>query len=330
MRAALLDEEKRPGERPGGTGLALRAEMAAHKGNPVASKKGYTVIECTSCGFAHLDPLPTEKDLERIYRDEYFSTEKPDFTERVSEDEEWWTTVFDERLAFMESALGERAGRVLDIGCGPGFFLRRAMSRGWECLGVEPSSMAAEVAAAQGVRVRKVFFDGAAMKREGLSFDAVHLSEVLEHVRDPLGVLGGAFSLLEPGGIACVVVPNDFSPVQEVLRSRLGYDDYWVAAPHHINYFSFETLGALMKRAGFSLIRTTATFPMDFFLLMGERYVGDDNLGRRCHHMRTRLDIMLEDRRLRAFKKEMYDLMARHGIGREAVVFGRKPMKEEL
>ncbi len=329
MRAALRREEKsRQGSRAG-AGRAPGAGDPVHGGRTLGEKDGYAILDCAPCGFIHLSPLPSEHDLLRIYRDEYFSTEKPDFTERVREDEEWWKIVHDERLGFMESALGGGPGRVLDIGCGPGFFLRRAAARGWEGLGVEPSSMAAEEAAAQGVRVRKGFFDGGAMKREGLSFDAVHLSEVLEHVREPLKVLGGAFSLLEPGGIACVVVPNDFSPVQEVLRDRLGYDDYWVAAPHHINYFSFDSLGSLMKRAGFSLVRTEATFPMDFFLLMGERYVGDDALGRRCHHMRTRLDIMLSDPRLRAFKRDMYALMARRGIGREAVIFGRKPKKED-
>jgi len=302
---------------------------AVHQGPLLAEKDGYEVIDCRPCGFIHIDPIPAEEELERIYRDEYFTSEKPAFIERVREDEEWWKTVFDERLEFMEKNLFAGSRRLLDIGCGPGFFLKRATERGWKGLGVEPSKVAARTALSSGVEVIRGFFDAMALEKEGRSFHAVHISEVLEHVRDPQKVLSGAFGLLEPGGIACVVVPNDFSPVQEALRERRGYEDYWVAVPHHINYFSFDSIKALMERAGFSILKTTSTFPMDFFLLMGEDYVGDDALGRRCHHMRARLDIMLSQKRLRAFKDEMYALMAENGIGREAVIFGVKDIKED-
>ncbi len=308
---------------------APRGRGPGHEGRVLGEKETYRLIECRPCGFIHLDPLPGEEDLERIYSEEYFSREKPRFSEQVQEDGEWWKSVYDERLSFMESALGDGRRRILDVGCGPGFFLEHACARGWDGLGVEPSGLAAREARSKGVRVIRGLFEGEALKREGLAFDAVHMSEVLEHVRDPLKVLSGAFDLLEPGGMACVVVPNDFSPVQEVLRSNLGYEDYWVAVPHHVNYFSFPTIRALMERAGFSLMKTTATFPMDFFLLMGENYVGDETRGRRCHHMRTRLDLMLRGPVLGPFRKDMYALMARYGIGREAVVFGRKPFRKE-
>ncbi len=310
-----------------GTPGSGRAPEGRHYGRVLGQKKGFGVIDCRSCGFIHLDPLPGDEELERVYREEYFTGEKPDFMERVQEDEEWWNAVFDRRLSFMESSLAPGQRSIIDIGCGPGHFLQRAARRGWRCLGVEPSPVAAEAARQRGVEVIEGFFEGAAtgaVSREGRGFDAAHISEVIEHVRDPFQVLSGVFELLGPGGIACVVAPNDFSPVQETLAEGQGFDDYWVAPPHHVNYFSFHTLASLMERAGFSIIRTTATFPMDFFLLMGENYVGDDELGRRCHRMRMRLDLMLDTPRLRGFRDEMYGLMARHSIGREAVVFGIK------
>jgi hypothetical protein len=65
-------------------------------------------------------------------------------------------------------------------------------------------------------------------------------------------------------------------------------------------------------------------FPMDFFLLMGDNYVGNDSLGRASHSRRKSLDIMLNEPELKDFKKEMYSLMAKHGIGREMVIYGEK------
>jgi len=303
---------------------AVRVEENPHNGSFLGEKKGYKVIDCTECGYAHILPLPTEAELKRIYRDEYFSMEKPDFIESVSKDRAWWEVNYDERLEFMESRLARWSRRLLDVGCGPGFFLKRGAERGWRCLGVEPSKKAASYAGSLGLNVINNFFDPQTMKEEGCHFNAAHISEVLEHTADPLSILEGVYDLLDYGGIVCVVAPNDFSPVQEVLRESLGYRQYWLAPPHHINYFSFDSLKKLVKKAGFSITRVSATFPMDFFLLMGKNYVGDESLGKECHAMRTRLDIMLNDARLRGFKEQMYELMASHNIGREALIFGVK------
>jgi len=312
-----------------GGGNTARVAQRLHNGPQIGEQQGYRVVDCLECGFAHILPLPTDGELKRIYRDEYFSRDKPGFIESVREDSEWWNLVYDERLQYMESRLAGRSKRLLDVGCGPGFFLKRAEERGWQSLGVEPSEKAASHASGLGLGVVKGFFDGKAMRDHGCLFDAVHISEVLEHVVDPLSVLEGVYGVLDDGGIVCVAAPNDFSPVQQVLSERLGFSPYWLAPPHHINYFTFDSMKALLKKAGFSIARVTATFPMDFFLLMGKNYVGDDRLGRECHKMRTRLDIMLGETRLKAFKEEMYALMARHNIGRESVIFAIKGNKGE-
>ncbi|MFQ5479860.1 MAG: class I SAM-dependent methyltransferase [Thermodesulfobacteriota bacterium] len=300
------------------------APVDEHWGLIIEEKEGYKVVDCLCCGFVHIDPIPGDRDMERIYVDEYFSKEKPEFIESVLEDLEWWDINYDERLGFMESRLGKHRRRVLDIGCGPGFFLKRAAGRGWQCLGVEPSKLAAEYAAGLGLNVKNDFFEGNTLKKEGHAFDAVHISEVLEHVADPLHLLKEAHGLLGEGGIICAVAPNDYSPVQKVLRDSLGFNPYWLSVPHHINYFSFDSMKALIRKAGFTIAEVSATFPMDFFLLMGRNYVGDDKLGRSCHKMRKNLDTMLSTPELKTFKKEMYALMARHNIGRETIIYGVK------
>ena len=81
---------------------------------------------------------------------------------------------------------------------------------------------------------------------------------------------------------------------------------------------------SLMEKSGFKVIGATSMFPIDFFLLMGDDYVGNDELGRASHARRKRLDLMLGEPELKGFKKEMYELMARHGIGREMISYGEK------
>lgn len=298
-----------------------------HSGEVRDRLDGYDVIDCVECGFTHIDPLPDPSELERVYRDEYYTEEKPAYLKRSREDARWWDLVHDERFEVFEAALGRERRRIIDIGSGPGFFLKRGMERGWKCLGIEPSVHAAAHAASLGVDVVNSFLDEKVVDTlvdRDVTFDAAHLSEVLEHVPDPARILGLASSLLRPGGIVCCVVPNDYNPIQTVLRDELLFKPYWLAPPHHINYFDFSTLEGLMDRCGFDVVHRTAMFPMDLFLLMGDNYVGDDTVGRDCHNRRKRLEFFLSGPDLRQFKKELYSLMASHGIGRETVVFGVK------
>lgn len=295
-----------------------------HAGSVVGKANGHRIIDCSGCGFIHMDPVPGQAELQEVYAEEYYRDEKPLFIERVIEDLDWWKSVYDERYDFLESRLGDGRRSILDIGSGPGYFLRRGMERGWNGLGIEPSRQAAAHAMTLGVEVINGFFNEETAAAITRRFDALHLSEVLEHVPHPDALLRSAAGLLSGGGAICCVVPNDFSPVQKVLTDRLGYGQYWLAPPHHINYFSFESLSALLERSGFRVIGRTSMFPIDLFLLMGDNYVGNDGLGRECHARRKQLDIMLSDPGLAGFKKEMYELMARHGIGREMVIYGVK------
>ncbi|VAV85562.1 Methyltransferase type 12 [hydrothermal vent metagenome] len=293
-----------------------------HSGKVLDTVGAVDVIECEGCGFAHITPIPSDKELSEIYKEEYYTEEKPQFIDCVKEDLEWWNSVYNDRYDFLESVLSSGRRRILDIGCGPGYFLKRGVERGWNCSGVEPSRTAAEHAQGLGLDVKNAMLAEAALAES--TFDAIHCSEVMEHIPDPLSFLTRAAALLKPDGIICCVAPNDYNPVQEILRDKLGYKPYWLAPPHHINYFTPDTLAGVLKNAGFGVVSRTAMFPMDFFLLMGDNYVGDDTVGRACHARRKKLDLLLGESKLKGFKKELYELMARHNVGREIVIYAQK------
>ncbi len=293
-----------------------------HYGTKIDSVKGYDIIDCELCGLVHIDPIPTDAELKSVYADEYYAREKPLFIDRQVKDLEWWNTVYDERYDTFESLLPPTRRKVLDVGCGPGYFLKRGADRGWNALGIEPSKQACAHARRQGIEVLNIFLDDDGLTAGDEKFDVVHLSEVLEHVSNPARICRVARSLLTPGGILCVVVPNDYNAFQQLLRERLEFQPYWLAPPFHINYFSFPSLEKLLETAGFRVARKTAMFPMELFLLMGDNYVGNDALGRSCHGKRKRLDVLLDQPGLKAFKREFYELCASHGLGREMVVYG--------
>jgi SAM-dependent methyltransferase len=228
-----------------------------------------------------------------------------------------------DRLEILETLLPPDRRRLLDVGCGPGFFLQTALRRGWLAHGIEPSREAAAHARALGALVTEGFFNDASAAALG-RFDAIHLSNVLEHVPDPAHLLHLAHGVLEPGGAICVTVPNDFSPLQIAGRAAVGANDWWVAPPHHLNYFNFDSLTGLIARSGFAAKARTTSFPMEAFLMMGENYVDDPALGRACHNRRKKFDLAFEAAGLKETRRNFYRALAELGIGREAVVIAVK------
>lgn len=147
------------------------------------------------------------------------------------------------------------------------------------------------------------------------------MSLVLEHIPDPKSLLLQLKQHLNIGAVLCIVVPNDFSLIQNYLYNEKSYDAWWVAAPHHINYFTHRSLVKLLKCCGFSIRHVASSFPIDMALLMGFNYTNDDKLGKMCHSVRMKFEHALEKAKLYDFQKDFYAICAKHGLGREAIVY---------
>jgi SAM-dependent methyltransferase len=294
-----------------------------HEGPRVARAKGFDIVACGPCGFTHALPLPRASEMEDAYREEYYASEKPTFLTHAREDQAWAELAQNDRLEIFERLLPSSRRRVLDIGCGPGFFLKSALARGWNAVGIEPSRQAAAHARALGATVVEGFFDAGNARELGV-FDAVHLNNVLEHIPDPIGLLTLAAERLQPGGLLCVNVPNDFSPLQIAGRAAVGAAEWWIAPPHHLNYFDFDSLGRLVERLGFHIAERQTSYPMETFLMMGDDYTRDPALGRACHNRRKRFDLAFEAAGLRDVRRAFYRALAENGLGREAVVIAVK------
>jgi len=294
-----------------------------HSGTLVTKAKGHDVVDCFLCGFRHVMPLPDAAALERAYREAYYAEEKPNFIAHSGEDQEWAEMFQRDRLEIFERLIIWEKRRLLDIGCGPGFFLKTAKDRGWRTLGLEPSRQAAAHARSLGLDVVEGFFNAEAATTLG-RFDVVHLNNVLEHVPNPQEVVRLARDLLPKGGLICLNVPNDFTAFQASAVASLKLPEWWVAPPHHLNYFDFDSLSRLVKRAGFEVRERTTSFPMELFLLMGLDYTKDPALGRACHNQRKRFDLALEKAGFKETRQKFYHALAQAGFGREAVVIAAK------
>jgi SAM-dependent methyltransferase len=134
-------------------------------------------------------------------------------------------------------------GRLLEVGCGSGEYLRRMRACGWDVAGIEPDAEAAQVALDEhGLSVFPGFVEDAPFPEA--SFDAIACRHVLEHVSAPLPFLQAISRLLKPGGQLIAVTPNAGS-----LGHRVFQRDYYsLDPPRHLVLYTPAGVECLLRR----------------------------------------------------------------------------------
>ena len=291
-----------------------------HTGPVVDEVDGFEVIDCKVCKFKHVHPIPTDEELGELYAAEFYSKKKPNYLKDSEEDIDWWMETYKNYFKL----IGEhtKGKKLLDIGSGPGYFIKCGEKLGFDVTGVEPSKDAAVYSKKMGLKVINAYFD-MELAREIGKFDIVTMNLVLEHIPDPTSFLKAIQTVLKPNGILFLLSPNDYNPFQMILKNDLGFKPWWVSPMQHINYFDFYSVTKLLKRVGFVPEEITTTYPMELFLLSGDNYIGKREVGRKCHKKRKEFEMNLLAGNPDLFNK-FYRSLARDGIGREFIIIAKK------
>lgn len=194
------------------------------------------VVQCLECGLIYANPRVKWKILLRAYVEEKDEHHVSQCQGRIS--------TFRRGLRLVEKHAPSK-GRLLDVGCAAGFFLKVAEESGWETYGVEPNIWFAdygntnlELNIAQGT-LQEVDFASS-------FFDVITLWDVLEHSPDPRTDLEEVYRLLKPGGLLLINYP-DIS----TLPARLAGKRWWFLHSFHLYYFTPPTIRRLLRETGF-------------------------------------------------------------------------------
>ena len=295
-----------------------------HAGLILDSIDGFDIIECEACGFAHVIPIADTKHYSRYYEDEFYQS-KEDYVKNHTRDLEWWTIEHNEKYDLFDEVLAQRNPRkILDIGSGPGYFLKVGKDRGWNVTGIEPGKPAYQFSVKKlGLNIFNDLFSEKNYKDFGI-FDVVHMNNVLEHIPQPKQFLSQTYEIIEPAGLVCITVPNDFNPLQKIVVTQLKKEPWWVVPTEHTNYFNCKSLSKLMDDIGFEVICSTSSFPLELFLLMGDDYIGNSQIGRKIHGKRKQFDLAMEKSGNTNLKRRIYNKLSELGLGREITVIGKK------
>jgi SAM-dependent methyltransferase len=138
-------------------------------------------------------------------------------------------------------------GRLLEVGCGDGFFLAAARGLGYEVVGMEPHRGRAErVSRGSGVPMELAFIEDDSLP--ATSFDVVYHCDLLAHFPDPARALRSMTRLLRPGGVLCfeVGILGGISPLWYGLIGGIGLG-------RHLWLYSYRALATLLERSGLSV-----------------------------------------------------------------------------
>jgi 2-polyprenyl-3-methyl-5-hydroxy-6-metoxy-1,4-benzoquinol methylase len=286
-----------------------------HRGPALSAGEQWDVMDCQDCGFVHLDPIPTDDELSALYASVEYYEEYPGWLDKDEREKDYWRLEHVDKLDAWKRLGATPGGRVLDVGCSGGLLLEDARDRGFDVLGIEPSPTAAKHAQAKDIEVIEALFQDVDLP--AASFDVVHARLLLEHLPDPRDFVTWAARLLAPHGVLTLQVPNEFNLLQRTAHSVLDKPQWWVAPPFHINYFTFDGLEALVSQCGLQPVERDTSFPVEWFLLMGQDYIGDEAVGASIHQQRMLLEHRLE---LAGERRPLHEYLAVRGLGREAIV----------
>ena len=211
-------------------------------------------VICTDCGFVYRSPALEEEEYTTLYekydQDVFLNTTPDSYFDKIvslpnQESENW------QKVEWLSKVIEKRNNckdmNVLDIGCGGGTLLHTMREQ-------------LSLSGIYGVELNKAYADLAKRKLNadvrnekyisglfGHQFDLLVNTKVLEHVPDPLPFLTEMANDLSEGGMLFMEVPD----ISDMYSLPPSHERFFIP---HIYFFSANTLGALLEKAGFYVI----------------------------------------------------------------------------
>jgi 2-polyprenyl-3-methyl-5-hydroxy-6-metoxy-1,4-benzoquinol methylase len=255
------------GAGPGVQGLAPRRCLLCGdtRQDVVFQEFGIDILRCRHCRHV-FSSYPGDPHYEGFWGDE------------VPQGEQYYWQKARARMHrdFVGRFVAGRSGRLLDMGCGLGYFLKVIESQAnWEGYGREVSETAVRYARETlGLRnVARGRLEDADLPEA--SFDIVTMWDVIDHVLRPDPLLKRCHALLKEGGICFIRTPN---AAVQLFRARLrrlarGMQPGlpYLQARDHMHHYSADSIRRLLERNGFHRVEFVHLHPVES--ASGERRV---------------------------------------------------------
>lgn len=245
----------------------------------VSKERGFNIVKCKFCGLVYVNPRLKEEERLLIYKEttkaeanwfkrlELVTGKKVNPPGKIpgSDFKKELNKYYRITLKRIVNILNKKTARLLDIGCGPGFWIYYAKLCGWDAFGfdiVEPRENLVEESIRKNIYIGKNIECIDFPKR---SFDVITLWHVLEHTPDPAKYLQYIKELLKDDGLLIIAVPNYYwIRFKALILNTFFLKDLYLRSKHfnkwgyffpeeHLYNFTLRTLKIYFKKYGFKI-----------------------------------------------------------------------------
>ena len=225
------------------------------------------LVQCVACGFRYVGARRSQLAFGKHSAEDIASNVRlanRDFRNlRLEEEARLARLNARWRLDLIRKA--KPSGKLLEIGCARGDFLRLAREQ-FDASGVEPNPELADSASAAAPVYRDVI-----ERTPWSGFDVIASFHVIEHVDSPRSFIRAAVERLNAGGLLVIETPNIDSLPFKLLRRR-----WRQFIPEHYFFFDPKTISRLLSDQGLrveSLASIGKYASMDLIMNRLGRYV---------------------------------------------------------
>jgi 2-polyprenyl-3-methyl-5-hydroxy-6-metoxy-1,4-benzoquinol methylase len=221
-----------------------------------------TVIrECAKCRLMVLDPMPSEEDLHQVYNAGYFENEQlargdpshvygyVDYISERLHKQKGYRGIC-EHLKQLVHTRRHRA-KLLDYGCGLGFFLDAAYEFGFDVEGLEFNRDAIDYIKK---RYRYEAYHPSEF-RPSEPYDVVTMFDVIEHLREPFEKIAEVRRMLSEDGVIVILTADATSLVSRMMGKRL--EDFR-RIKEHLFFFDRANLSSILEKQGFQVLKVAS------------------------------------------------------------------------
>ena len=233
----------------------------------------FNVCKCNKCEHIFTNPRPTKGTIDYFYPDKAGYYQPVDYQEHSGLKYEIYkkilnifygyklktninsifaTLVYILKKRYIQSshiARFKERGKLLDIGCSYGSYLKKMQFLGWDVYGTEINKEAVKYAKENLNldNIKNSFFEDTNFKKD--FFDVVNMNMVLEHVYEPELTVKKIYGILKLNGQLMISVP-DISGFESLFYKQYAYG---LQVPEHLHHFSPKTIKQLLENNGFKV-----------------------------------------------------------------------------
>jgi len=210
----------------------------------VGNKNNYKIVNCISCGFIYVDPMPTTAQLEEVY-EEYRQTKN--YLRKIRK--KIFTSSF--KLKKLKKHQRTEGRKFLDVGCSVGATVEAASCLGYQSMGVDLDKPVIKKAQEMFPHNEFKSITTNSLVKMGRTFDFIYCAEVIEHVPDPCQFMTTLNGLMNKSALLYLTTSD--AGHRRVPQDFISWNR--VTPPEHIGYFNRKTMSTIIQKHGLKVIK---------------------------------------------------------------------------